>query len=146
EDDSPENAKGPIQNTQVTQAIDLDQSQAIQTRIMLAQELKLECWELVGFTRQRLASATPGETATATQNALSISYTQTEPYYIQHRYVMNQIYQAIIDTAQFIEQTKPHSTLSYLNDRGESAFLQVTPIDIKGRDINVYITSSEEDE
>src|SRR5699024_9485086 len=50
EDDSPDNAKGPIQNTQTTQAIDLDLSQMLQTRIMIAQELKLECWELVGFT------------------------------------------------------------------------------------------------
>src|SRR5690606_3727860 len=83
---------------------------------------------------------------TANQNSINLSYTQTEPYYIQHRYVMNQLYQAIVDAAQYIESQKPVSTLSYINSRGESAFLQVTGSDIKNRDINVYVTSSEEDD
>jgi len=146
EDNSPSNTKVPLHNTEVSQALDLDLSQSIQTRIELAQELKYECYELVGFTRQRLATPTPGDTATANQNALNISYTQTEPYYIQHRYIMNQLYQAIVDAAQYIESSKPSSTLSYLNDKGESAFIQVTPKDIRGRDINVYVTSSDEDD
>lgn len=145
EHDTPETMK-MLGNTNVTQALDLDLSQQIQTRITLAQEIKLECWELVGFTRQRLASATPGETATANQNALNISYTQTEPYYIIHRYVMNQLYQAIVDAAKYIETQKPTSTLSYINDKGEAAFIQVSRDELMGRDIGVYVTSSEEDD
>lgn len=146
DDDSPENTKGPMQNTTVAKSIDLTRSAEMQTRYTMAITLKQECWELIGMNRQRLGSPLATETATANQNALVQSFAQTEPYFAAHSYVLNQLYQAILDTAQYIESRKPLSTVNYITSQGESSFIQVTGSDIKLRDLKVFVTSRAEDQ
>jgi hypothetical protein len=143
-DDSPENLKAPSSFNQFT-ALDLTRTQEIQSRYTLAQEMKNECWELVGMTRQRMGSVAASETATGTNTAMQQSYSQTEPLFIAHEYVMGQLYQAIIDAALFIESDKPQSTLSYITSEGESAFVQVNGSDLKFRDLKVFPTNRPED-
>lgn len=143
-DDSPENLKAPSSFNQFT-ALDLTRTQEIQSRYQLAQEMKNECWELVGMTRQRMGSVAASETATGTNTAMQQSYSQTEPLFIAHEYVMGQLYQAIIDAALFIESDKPQSTLSYITSEGESAFVQVNGSDLKFRDLKVFPTNRPED-
>ena len=55
-DDSPENLKAPSSFNQFT-ALDLTRTQEIQSRYTLAQQIKNECWELVGMSRQRMGSS-----------------------------------------------------------------------------------------
>jgi hypothetical protein len=143
-DDSPENLKAPSSFNQFT-ALDLTRTQEIQSRYTLAQEMKNECWELVGMSRQRMGSVAASETATGTNTAMQQSYSQTEPLFIAHEYVMGQLYQAIIDAALFIESDKPQSTLSYITSEGESAFVQVNGSDLKFRDLKVFPTNRPED-
>lgn len=143
-DDSPENLKAPSSFNQFT-ALDLTRTQEIQSRYTLAQEMKNECWELVGMSRQRMGSVSASETATGTQTAMQQSYSQTEPLFVAHEYVLGQLYQAIIDAAQYIESSKPQSTLSYITNEGESAFIQVNGTDLKFRDLKVFLTNRPED-
>lgn len=146
EDDSPENLKAPLGNTNTTRAIDLSRSNEMQTRYNLAVQLKNEAWELVGLSRQRMGNMTATETATATNTAITQSYAQTEPYFAQHEYVMADIYQAIIDAAQFIESHKPTSTISFISNLGESAFIQISGTEIRGRDLKIFVTSRPADQ
>lgn len=146
DDDSPENTKSPVTNQSVAGNIDLTRSQEIQNRYDIAVGLKNECWELVGFNRQRLGSVLATETATGTNTALTQSYAQTEPYFSQHEYCLNQLYQAILDAAQTITQEKPTTTLSYINDDGMNAFIQVQGSDLKLRDLKVFVTNRAEDQ
>jgi hypothetical protein len=143
-DDSPENLKGPSSFNQFT-SLDLTRTQEIQARYTLAQQMKIECWELIGMSKQRMGSIAASETATGTQTALAQSYSQTEPLFIAHEYVMGQLYQAIIDSALYIESSKPQSTLSYITNEGESAFVQVNGSDLKLRDLKVFLTNRPED-
>lgn len=143
-DDSPENLKAPSSFNQFT-SLDLTRTQEIQARYTLAQQLKAECWELVGMSRQRMGSVAASESATGTQTAVQQSYSQTEPLFIAHEYVMGQLYQAIIDAALYVESAKPQSTLSYITDEGESAFVQVNGSDLKFRDLKVFLTNRPED-
>jgi hypothetical protein len=143
-DDSPENLKSPSSFNQFT-SLDLTRTQEIQARYTLAQQMKIECWELVGMSKQRMGSIAASETATGTQTAIQQSYSQTEPLFIAHEYVMGQLYQAIIDAAQYIESSKPESTLSYITNEGESAFIQVNGSDLKLRDLKVFLTNRPED-
>jgi hypothetical protein len=145
DDDSPENTKAAVSNTSIARNIDLTRTNEIQSRYNLALQLKAECWELIGITRQRLGSVQASETATATNTAVSQSYAQTEPLFIAHEYLMGQLYQAIIDAAQYIESSKPLSTLSYITSEGESAFIQVNGNDLKFRDLKVFPTNRPED-
>lgn len=145
-DDSPDNTKSPSSFNQFRD-VDLTYTQQIQSRYNLAVQLKNECWELVGITRQRMGSVLATETATATNTALTQSYAQTEPYFSQHEYLLNQLYQGIVDAAMYIECKKPESTLSFINDRGEAKFLQInTQLDLSLRDLKIYMTSMREDQ
>ena len=143
-DDSPENLKSPSSFNQFT-SLDLTRTQEIQARYTLAQQLKAECWELVGMSRQRMGSVSASESATGTNAAIQQSYSQTEPLFIAHEYVMGQLYQAIIDAALYVESAKPQSTLSYITSEGESAFVQVNGTDLKFRDLKVFLTNRPED-
>ena len=144
-DDSPENLKAPSSFNQFT-ALDLTRTQEIQSRYTLAQQMKAECWELVGMSKQRMGSVAASESATGTNTAMQQSYSQTEPLFVAHEYVMGQLYQAIIDAALYVESSKPQSTLSYITNEGESAFVQVNGSDLKFRDLKVFLTNRPEDQ
>lgn len=143
-DDSPENLKSPSSFNQFT-SLDLTRTAEIQARYTLAQQLKAECWELVGMSKQRMGSVSASESATGTNTAIQQSYSQTEPLFIAHEYVMGQLYQAIIDAALYVESSKPESTLSYITSEGQSAFVQVNGSDLKFRDLKVFLTNRPED-
>jgi hypothetical protein len=143
-DDSPENLKSPSSFNQFRD-IDLTRTQEIQSRYTLAQQLKSECWELVGMSRQRMGSVSASESATGTQTAIQQSYSQTEPWFVAHEYIMGQLYQAIVDAALYVESKKPQSTLSYITSEGESAFVSVNGTDLRFRDLKVFLTNRPED-
>ena len=143
-DDSPENLKAPSSFNQFT-SLDLTRTQEIQSRYTLAQQIKAECWELIGMSRQRMGSISASESATGVNTAVQQSYSQTEPLFVAHEYVMGQLYQAIIDAALYVESSKPQSTLSYITSEGESAFVQVNGSDLKFRDLKVFLTNRPED-
>jgi len=143
-DDSPENLKSPSSFNQFRD-IDLTRTQEIQSRYTLAMQLKQECWELIGMSKQRLGSVSASESATGTNAAITQSYSQTEPLFVAHEYVLGQLYQAIIDASLYIESAKPQSTLSYITNEGESAFVQVNGTDLKFRDLKVFLTNRPED-
>jgi hypothetical protein len=144
-DDSPENLKSPSSFNQFRD-IDMTRTQEIQSRYTLAQQLKNECWELVGMSKQRLGSISASESATGTNAAITQSYSQTEPLFVAHEYVLGQLYQAIIDASLYIEAKKPQSTISYITSEGESAFVQVNGTDLKFRDLKVFLTNRPEDQ
>ena len=143
-DDSPENLKSPSSFNQFRD-IDLTRTQEIQSRYNLAMQLKNECWELIGMSRQRLGSISASETATGTNTAIAQSYSQTEPLFVAHEYILGQLYQAIIDASLYVESKKPQSTISYITSEGESAFVQVNGTDLKFRDLKVFLTNRPED-
>jgi hypothetical protein len=143
-DDSPENLKSPSSFNQFRD-IDLTRTQEIQSRYTLAQQMKNECWELVGMSKQRLGSIAASESATGVNTAVQQSYSQTEPLFVAHEYVIGQLYQAIIDASLYVESAKPQSTLSYITSEGQSAFVQVNGSDLKFRDLKVFPTNRPED-
>jgi hypothetical protein len=143
-DDSPENLKSPSSFNQFRD-IDLTRTQEIQSRYTLAQQLKAECWELVGMSKQRMGSIAASESATGVNTAVQQSYSQTEPLFVAHEYIMGQLYQSIIDAALYVESKKPQSTISYITNEGESAFVSVNGTDLKFRDLKVFLTNRPED-
>jgi hypothetical protein len=144
-DDSPENMKSPS-NFNMFKNVDLTRTAEIQSRYTLAMQLKQEAWELVGITRERTGGVAATQTATGTNTALSQSYAQTEPYFAQHEYVLNDVYQAALDAVQYIETQKPYSTISYVNTEGEEAFIKVNSEDITMKDLKVFVTSRAKDQ
>lgn len=143
-DDSPENLKGASSFNQHT-VLQASRVQEMQGYYNMAAQIKNECWELVGFTRERLGSIAATQTATATQSALAASYAQTEPWFVKHEYVINKLYQCILDAAQYIESQKPTSTISDISTEGERLFIEMQGADLKLKDLMVFVTSRSED-
>ena len=143
-DDSPENLKSPSSFNQFRD-IDLTRTQEIQSRYNLAIQMKNECWELIGMSKQRLGTISASETATGTNTAIQQSYSQTEPLFVAHEYVLGQLYQATIDAALYTESQKPQSTISYITNDGENAFVQVNGSELKFRDLKIFLTNRPED-
>ena len=143
-DDSPENLKAPSSFNQFT-SLDLTRTKEIQSRYTLAQQMKLECWELIGMSKQRMGNVSASETATGTNTAMQQSYSQTEPLFVAHEYVSGQLYQAIIDASLYIESAKEESTLSYVTSEGASAFVKVNGLDLRFRDLKAFPTNRPED-
>lgn len=146
DDDSPENTKGAMSNTTMAKNIDLTRTNEIQGKYNLAIQLQDMAWQLIGMNRQRLGTPQATETATANNNALVQSYAQTEPYFAAHDYILNQFYQALLDAAKYIESSKPLSTVNYISNQGEAAFVQVSGNDISMRDLKCLVTSRPEDQ
>lgn len=144
-DDSPENLKAPSSFNQFT-SMDLTRTKEIQSRYELAIEMKNLAWELAGTTKERLGNVKATSTATGVNTAVAQSYAQTEPYFAQHEYVMNDLFQAILDGFQYVETQKPYSTISYINTQGEQAFIKVNSEDINLRDLQVFVTSRKKDQ
>lgn len=142
-DTSIENTGGAVQFNQFSR-LDLTRSQEIQARIQLAQQLRLEAYELVGLTRQRLGGSQASETATAANNALIQSFAQTETWFAWHDNILQKVYQTILDMAQYIELQKPTSTLNYLNSELETVFLQVSKNELL-HELFVFVSSYAED-
>lgn len=144
-DDSPENAKSLSSFNQYRE-IDLSRSDEMQARYNLAVQMKMECWQLVGITPERQGAVAATQTATGVNTSLSQSYAQTEPYFQQHEYIVTEVYQALLDAAQYIESHKPMSTISYITAEGENAFVQISGSELKMRDIKVFVTSRQKDQ
>jgi hypothetical protein len=142
-DTSIENTGGAVQFNQFSR-IDLTRSQEIQARIQLAQQLRLEAYELVGLTRQRLGNSQASDTATAANNALIQSFAQTETWFAWHDNILQKVYQTILDMAQYIELQKPTSTLNYLNSELETVFLRVSKNELL-HELFVFVSSYAED-
>ena len=145
DDDSPENTKAPVSNQSVVRNVDLTRTNEIQSRYNLAVMIKNECWELIGMSKQRLGSTSASESATGVNAAITQSYSQTEPLFVAHEYVLGQLYQAILDASMYIALTKENSTLSYITSEGLAAFIQVNSDDLKFRDLKVFPTNRPED-
>lgn len=143
-DDSPENLGAPSSFNQHT-AQDLSRANEIQGYYNLAMQMRSECWRLVGLSEQRLGESKATETATAINSKLTQSYAQTEPWFSQHEYTLNRLYQALLDAALRVQSTKPQSTISYITNEGESAFVQITGDELKLKELGVFVTSRAED-
>jgi hypothetical protein len=143
-DDSPENTKGASTFNQFTR-LDLTRTQEIQSRISLASWAKQQCWELLGFSPQRLGETVAGETATGINQSLSQSFAQTEPITTTHEQIMNLVYQQLIDTAQYVESAKPLSIINYVNNELHEVFFTVNGEDLKMKDLQIFVSNRADD-
>lgn len=143
-DDSPENTKGASAFNQHT-VLQASRAQEMESYLKLAQGVKMEAWQLAGINPQRVGEVAATQTATGTQTAMAQSYSQTEPLFAQHEYVINKLYQALLDAAQYIFSHKGESTLSYITNEGDKGAIQITGEDLRLKDLWVFATSRSED-
>ena len=107
----------------------------------LAQEIKWESGELIGISRQRVGGAKASETATAVNQAITYSETQTEKYFEQHSNLMQRVRQRMLDAAQFYSTFNESNRDVYQNDARENMFLDIEGMENTLPHYNIYLES-----
>lgn len=125
------------------QVLNLEQTQRLMSRIQLASYFKNQAFETVGITPQRLGQQI-GQTDTAKgiEQAVTGSFAQTEPYFIQHSdYLMPRVHQMRTDVAQYYHSKKPSVRLQYMTSQDEKINFEINGTDLMLRDLNIYATT-----
>jgi hypothetical protein len=124
------------------QKLDMSQTERLMSRIQLSNYFKQQCFETVGISQQRLGAVNAQETATGVEQAINMSYSQTEMYFIQHsEYLMPRVHQMRTDLAQYYHSTKPSVRLQYMTTMEEKVNFQMNGTDLLLRDLNIFIST-----
>lgn len=143
-DDDPQNLKAPSSFNQWNR-VDLSRSQEMQTRYEIAVRLKMECWELIGFTKERLGSIAASQTATATQSSITTSVNQTAYLFRAHALVMQKVYQTMLDICKYVDENKPEAIISHVNSDMENIWLKMNPDELATKNLLIFITNGGKD-
>lgn len=136
-DTSITNTENPINFNHFTK-LDMEQTNRLMSRIKLAEYFKMQAFETIGITPQRLGGQVEQATATGVRIAVANSYSQTEIYFIQHSdYLMPRVHQMRTDMAQYYQSKNPSVRLQYITTNDERKNFQMNGTDLLSRDIGV---------
>lgn len=129
-------------NFQHYQVLNLEQTQRLMSRIQLANYFKNQCFESVGITPQRMGQQIGQETATGIEQAINMSFSQTEMYFIQHsEYLMPRVHQMRTDLSQYYHSHRPSLRLQYMTTMDEKVNFEMNGTELLARDLNVFIST-----
>jgi hypothetical protein len=124
------------------QVLNMEQTNRLLSRVQLSNHFKQQAFESIGISQQRLGAVNAQETATGVEQAINMSYSQTEPYFTQHsEYLMPRVHQMRTDLAQYYHSTKPSVRLSYMTSMDEKVNFEINGTELLGRDINVFCST-----
>ena len=124
------------------QKLDLEQTNRLMSRIQLANYFKMQAFEVIGITPQRLGQQIGQQTATGIEQSINASYAQTETYFIQHcDYLMPRVHQMRTDLAQYYHSTKSSTRLQYMISEDERANFEINGTDLLLRDLNIFVAT-----
>ena len=129
-------------NFQHYQVLNLEQTNRLMSRIQLSNYFKTQCFESIGISPQRLGAVNGQDTAQGIEQAINMSYSQTEMYFTQHsEYLMPRVHQMRTDLAQFYNSTKPSLRLQYVTGMDEKVNFQINGTELLARDLNIFIST-----
>ena len=129
-------------NFQHYQVLNLEQTQRLMSRIQLANHFKMQCFDAIGITPQRMGAVNAQETAQGIEQAINQSYSQTEPYFTQHsEYLMPRVHEMRTDLAQYYASTKQSVRLQYMTALDEKVNFEINGTELLLRDFNVFIST-----
>jgi hypothetical protein len=129
-------------NFQHYQVLNLEQTQRLMGRIQLANHFKMQCFDAIGLSPQRMGAVNAQETAQGVEQAINQSYSQTEMYFVQHsEYLMPRVHQMRTDLAQFYNSNKPSIRLQYMTTLDEKVNFEINGTELMARDMNIFIST-----
>jgi hypothetical protein len=135
------NTENPL-SMQHLQVMNLEQTNRLMSRIQLANYFKMQAFENIGVTPQRMGQQIEQETAEGVRAAINMSYAQTEQYFSWHSdQLMPRVHQMRTDLAQWYHSTEPSVSLQYLTSKDEKINFQINGKELMLRDIHVYGTT-----
>jgi hypothetical protein len=135
------NTENPL-SMQHFQVLDMQQTARLMSRVELANYFKMQAFDNIGVSPQRMGQQIEQNTAEGVRAAVNGSYAQTEQYFIQHSdQLMPRVHSMRTDLAQFYQSTKPSVRLQYLTSAHEKINFQINGTDLMLRDLNVFATT-----
>ena len=135
------NTESPL-GFQHYQTLNLEQTNRLLSRVQLANYFKQQCFEAIGLSQQRMGNVTSQETATGTEQAINMSYAQTEMYFVNHsEELMPKVHQMRTDLAQYYHSKNPSIRLQYMTSTEERVNFEMNGTSLLSRELNVYITT-----
>ena len=129
-------------NFQHWQVLNLEQTNRLMSRIQLSNHFKIQAFEAIGISPQRMGTVTSQETATGVETAVNQSYSQTEMYFTQHsEYLMPRVHQMRTDLAQYYNSQSPSVRLQYMTSLDEKVNFEINGTDLLSRELNVFVTT-----
>lgn len=129
-------------NFQHYQVLNLEQTQRLLSRIQLSNYFKMQAYEVIGITPQRMGQQVEQVTATGLRIATANSYAQTEVYFMNHcDYLMPRVHQMRTDLAQYYHSTKPSVRLQYVTSADEKVNFEIEGSSFLLRDFNIFATT-----
>lgn len=124
--------------TMQNQVMDVSTIGKIAEYLNVGQQIKLNAFESIGFTRERLASASQNATATGINQSIETSFTQTEVIFdtFSNR-VMPDLYQMLLDYGQYYTTKSDEFSDTYINDNLEKVFFKTLKNDLLLKDLHV---------
>jgi len=121
------------------QVLNMEQTNRLMSRIQLANYFKVQAFENIGVSPQRMGQQIEQETAEGVRAAINGSYAQTEQYFIWHSdHLMPRVHQMRTDLSQWYHSNSPSLTLQYLSSNEEKMNFRINGTDLLLRDIHVY--------
>jgi hypothetical protein len=112
------------------------------SRIQLSNYFKQQAFEVIGITPQRMGQTLSQETATGVEQAINMSFSQTEMYFVNHsEYLMPRVHQMRTDLAQYYHSNKPSVRLQYITSLDEKINFEMNGTDLLSRDLNVFTST-----
>jgi hypothetical protein len=129
-------------NFQHYQVLNLEQTQRLMSRIQLSNYFKQQAFEVIGLSPQRMGQTLSQETATGVEQAINMSYAQTEMYFVNHsEYLMPRVHQMRTDLAQYYNSHKPSVRLQYVTSLDEKINFEINGTDLLSRELNVFTST-----
>ena len=124
------------------QVLNLEQTQRLLSRIQLSNYFKVQAFESIGITGERVGTPIAQETATGVQQSVAASYAQTEQYFTQHSdFLMPRVHQMRTDLAQYYQSKNPSLRLQYVTSAEEKVNFEINGTDLLLRDLNIFATT-----
>lgn len=135
------NTQSPINFNQM-QKLDMSQTNRLLGRVELSNHFKWSAFDSVGISMQRAGAVNAQETATGVQQAINMSYTQTEIYFVNHaEHLMPRVHEMRTNLAQYYHSTNPSVRLAYVTSKDEKVFFEINGTELLGRNFNCYATT-----
>jgi hypothetical protein len=135
------NTENPL-NMQHFQVLDMQQTARLMSRVELANYFKMQAFDNIGVSPQRMGQQIEQNTAEGVRAAINGSYAQTEQYFIQHSdQLMPRVHSMRTDLAQYYQSSKPSVRLQYLTSEHEKINFEINGTDLMLRDLNVFATT-----
>ena len=140
-DSTVQNTEAPL-SFQHYQVLNMEQTARLMSRIQLANYFKQQAFETIGISPERMGAVNAQQSGTNIEQAVNMSYSQTEVYFTQHcEHLMPRVHQMRTDLAQYYHSNNPSVRLSYMTSMDEQVNFEINGTELLGRDFGVFCST-----